>query len=166
MSDNSSTDNIQHLWTLACENSSIDRDSNNVSLFNILEQVILNENQVKNAKVKQQRSDITVPVKFQLVSLWHRLEMNEEEEIETGLEFLSPEGVSLLSRKMVIKFGSGKKRFRFRAKFEGLKITTVGLYHFRFSKVLPDGQWQEITRVPLEIKTVKKTADAPADKNQ
>jgi len=148
--------NIKHIWSVVCGSSSIDRDSNNVSLFNVIEQISLDRSEIKNAKVKHGRSDVAVPIKVELVSLWQRDISDEKQNQPIRLEFVSPDQKPLLSYDGNLVFEAGKTRFRFRVKLDGLRFNVAGQYNFKLSLKDSTSNWVEVGSLPLEVNFVKK----------
>jgi|GEM_PF-4752138 len=54
----------RHMWTIMCSKSSIDRQTNNLSLFDIIEKI--------DVAVVAQVDQIIVPIPFHLVTMWVR----------------------------------------------------------------------------------------------
>src|SRR3989338_5214550 len=62
---------INHLWSIACSRTSVDRESNNISLFEVLEQLTLSGGPIQPGKKG------VVPILFEIVSLWTKEHENE-----------------------------------------------------------------------------------------
>ena len=60
---------IEHVWSVLCEKSVIDSETNNLSLTNILEeiQISLKEKGIIDSSEK------TVPINFELVTMWRKI---------------------------------------------------------------------------------------------
>jgi hypothetical protein len=56
---------IRHLWTVVCLKTSIDKDTNNISLFSILEQIT-----ISGPPLPQGQTGF-VPMEFEVVTLWY-----------------------------------------------------------------------------------------------
>lgn len=56
---------ITHLWTVLCLKSSVDKDTNNISLFSILEQIT-----ISGPPLPQGLTGL-LPMEFEVVNLWY-----------------------------------------------------------------------------------------------
>jgi hypothetical protein len=65
---------IHHVWTVFCSSSAIDRDTNQVSLFDLIEQVTV---QAVEPRAAGERG--VIPARFQVVTLWTRGEAGDLE---------------------------------------------------------------------------------------
>lgn len=135
---------IDHVWTVVCSRSVIDRDSNNVTLQNVLEQVtITKELEAEQAAV--------IPMRFEVVTLWARSDFDKPAEGEQRLTLISPSGESLLTGKGKIDL-SEFRRYRYRARFDGFPTKGVGRYIFRVEcRVNDRAAWHRAADIPFEI---------------
>jgi len=70
---------IEHIWSVLCSNSSVDIDTNSLSIFNVVEQlniqsipkVVSLHNNNSSPKEAGQESSV-IPVTFEIVSLFQR----------------------------------------------------------------------------------------------
>jgi len=69
---------LQHRWSILCRESSIDSQTNNISLFNILEQVGI------DAEVFAEKKGGAIPMNLELVTLWEK--QVEEEGVDAEVE--------------------------------------------------------------------------------
>lgn len=135
---------IEHVWTVICRQSVIDRDSNNVSLFDILEQITIHgEPPGDDAAV--------APVEMEVMTLWSRSDYGVPARGAQRLTLLSPSGEALASGKQEVDL-SKHRRFRSRTRFRGLPVKGPGRYIFRVEQMEEDeAEWQHVTDVPLEL---------------
>lgn len=135
---------IEHVWTVLCRDSIIDRDSNSVSLFNVLEQITI--------RGEMDRGEPAVaPIEMEVVSLWSRSDYDVPAKGVQRLRLLSPSGETLASGEQEIDL-SKHRRFRNRARFRGLPVQGTGRYTFRVEqKREGEVEWQHVTDVPLEL---------------
>ena len=57
---------MQHIWSILCQNSTIDGDTNSLSIFNCFEQLNVD---IDKSKMPQDKK-VVLPIGFDLVSLW------------------------------------------------------------------------------------------------
>ena len=133
---------IDHVWTVVCSRAVIDRESNNVSLQNIIEQINIRGEPIP---------DTVIAVQLEVVTLWVRADFDVPSQATTRLTFLSPFGNVLGSFGSDIDL-SEYERFRARAKFEALPMPEPGHYAFRMEfKNKGESEWHEVATIPLKI---------------
>ena len=143
---------VQCVWGLLCSLSAIDQERNNISLFNIIDQINLPRQLFTlEPKVK------TFPFPHELVTLWRRaidpVVDDRELSIEAEIALVDPSGEAIQRVLVPLKFASGSRRARFRVKTDGIQITTPGDYVYRISIVPQDGSESKVVcSVPLEVK--------------
>jgi hypothetical protein len=135
---------IEHVWTVLCRDSVIDRDSNNLSLFNVLEQITV------HSEMEGDEAAVA-PIEMEAVSLWSRSDDDVPAKGVQRLTLLSPSGETLASGEQEIDL-SKHRRFRNRVRFGGLPVKGAGRYIFRVEqKNEGEAEWQHVTGVPLEL---------------
>lgn len=133
---------IDHVWTVVCSRAVIDRESNNVSLQNIIEQINIRGEPIP---------DRVVAVQLEVVTLWVRADFDVPSQATTRLTVLSPSGNVLGSFESDTDV-SEYERFRSRVKFEGLLMPEPGRYAFRMElKNKGESEWHEVATIPLKI---------------
>ena len=119
-----------------CSLSSIDSERNNISLFNVIEQL----NPVGNFFLEQKKINkpLLLPIECEVVLLWRRLHDADifDDEINTDfkLKFIDPFGKVLQETLSPLKIQKQKKRTRFRVRMNALPLTVPGNYKFRRCK--------------------------------
>lgn len=142
---------IQCLWGVLCSLSSIDQERNNISLFNVIDQLNL---PISDKGVGERK---VFPLPFELVTLWRRiLNTNiDNSEITTDIEIklLDPNERILQQTVAPIKFNRDSRRSRLRIKIIGLPITTIGDYVFEISVKQPGVDNLELAKtIPFEVR--------------
>jgi hypothetical protein len=133
---------IEHIWTVVCSMSVVDRDTNNLSLFNVVEQLNIFTEPQPNAA-----SQLSLDV----VSLWVRAEAETPAQGKSRLTLLSPSGEILGQAEGEIDL-SQHERLRMRRRFPlGLNLQVSGRYYFRVELQLGDEAWRTVTNVPLRV---------------
>lgn len=138
----------RHIWSILCQSSSVDRETNRLSLLNILEEISIKKDKASEGK-------FFLPLEFEIVSFLERLDDNRKGDIiqEAEMGITDPSGGVLLKRPFELLFRKGFKRLRNRLKMNGLIITTAGIYTF-FIRVRghKGGAFQVIAEIPLAVK--------------
>lgn len=136
---------IDHIWTVLCTKSAIDRDSNNISLFEVLEQIT-----AKGPAMGAEELAM-IPVNCELVTIWSRSRDNRPCRGRGHLIFLSPTDAVMKEVEYDVDL-TVHVRVRHRIGINGLAVREWGRHHFRV-EVQDEGeqQWRTVSSVPLHI---------------
>lgn len=146
---------ITHVWSVLCERSIVDSNTNNVMLL-VLEQIKIRAGIPQAGKGK-----FMLPLKVQLVSLWTRDPAIDDSSFEYRMRINDPEGKVVAKADGVTKFGN-KSRLRSFAGIEGMPFKKDGNGTYTFVVDYKNkGKWKNVANVPLELE-VEFTAD-PSD---
>jgi hypothetical protein len=138
---------IQHVWSVLCSRSSTDRETNNLSLFEIIEQLnVLGPLPDLGAKV-------AIPVQLEIVSLWSRSQSGEAEESRGRLTLLSPSGLEAFTREFVVNLVE-HDRMRTQLRLMGLPLFGTGRYTFTVEIQRANEQWEVVARIPLQLESI------------
>jgi hypothetical protein len=136
-------------WAILCSDSSIDRERNNVSLFNVIDQinvpgeVVITENAV-------------LGIKLQLVAMLRRDKENlSNEKYNVLFEQIGPKGVSLSRNEVVAEFPEGNHRIRLIFAFNGLPVSEIGAHVFNISILTAHGPVL-LGEVPFDVEAAQK----------
>ena len=77
---------IDHVWTILCSRAVIDRDTNNMSLLEVIEQLTLGD---ASPPVE---GEGLAPIQLELVTLWTRRRDDESESGRARIRFYRPSG--------------------------------------------------------------------------
>ena len=150
---------IEHIWSVACSQSIIDSDTNNVTLANVIEQVAL---EALGASEDLTPGQGVVPLQFEIVSLWIRA---DPEQGGRGLAriLIHPPGgePSPVGEPFDLDL-SGYERLRTRSRFGGFLARDSGRYWFIVQKQEGGAEWEEVARVPIHIDIAFPQAPTPA----
>jgi hypothetical protein len=133
---------ISHAWTVLCDRSIIDRDTNNISL-DVIEQV-----RVRVDSTPSPGEPTLVPqARVRIVSLWYR----ESETPERGTVFVALRTPSGRQVEQSFELNMDQKRVRSITELVGLHVDVSGIYKFIISLEQPGVERREVAVVPLEI---------------
>lgn len=143
---------IEHIWTVVCSMSVVDRETNNLSLFNIVEQLNI---------LARPQPEMMPQLSLDIVTLWVRADDTTPARGHSRLTLLSPTGEELGQGEGEIDL-SKHERLRMRRRFPlGLDLKISGRYHFRVELQLEDEEtWQTVAIIPLKV-----VVEIPADKS-
>jgi hypothetical protein len=151
---------MKHIWTVLCQKSSIDNETNLLSLFNCVEELSLIID-----KTKAPRGNLVIPIEFQLVSFWTVENSNKDNTLEMKGELIDSNGKILNKFENKFNIKKGISRFRNRTNFQGLPITEAGRYIIKMMQKNEDKkEFEIVTELPLDIKISYKLMDIPDKK--
>lgn len=139
---------MRHVWSVLCQSSTVDRETNTLSLNQVIEGIEISE-------IPEEQEGISLQA--HLVSLWVRsdIEEGEQGEVRTLIETAGgdihegpPAEVDLREHR----------RFRTRQQLQGLPVDELGIYEFRVQfREDSTNDWTDAAWVPLEIRLMEDT---------
>jgi hypothetical protein len=152
---------INHEWSVLCTNAIVDNDTNNISLFNVIEQVKLDVN-LKDDKEWDEKTGDNFPVNMILVTRLRK--MVDEKKLVKGnlkIDLISPDKKPLGSFEQDFELIDGVDNMRMRVGIEGLKITKSGIYYFVVNlKEESEEKYKKVYSLPLKVNLNIKKNDA------
>ncbi len=145
---------IRHIWSVLCSKSSIDKDTNNVSLFEVLEQVSFNVKgpYAEKAKKIARNEHIVAPFNFEVVTLLDRESPRGEPEVALKAGIVDPAGKTLGNFDHLVRFVEGKRRMRVVMKIIGMPVNKSGVYRVMIMlKEQGGGDYKIVAEIPLEV---------------
>jgi len=139
---------MKHVWSIICQKSSIDFESNLLSLFNCLEEMSLVIDRDKISEGER----IIIPAEFQLVSFWTVEDSSRDNDLEIKGELVDPAGeiLNTFTNRFVIK--SGTLRFRNRTNIQGLPVTKEGRYYIKVWQKDSQNNFELVSELPIDVK--------------
>ena len=137
------------VWAILCESAITDRDTNRVSLFNVMDDIILQVPPPTLAK-ESDRQPTLVPMKFELVALWARSNPNEPENAQGQHRIIGPNNEELESEEFEIDL-TQFLQLRIRHHFLSLPYWSEGLYSMKIDAKTPGTDWQEMFEWLLSV---------------
>jgi len=145
---------IEHIWTVLCSRVITSRETNNVSLIEVTEELGLDVGMEGDKKITDQ-SVIPLPLSLILVSLWSRME-DDKPIVGTAKDILlTPSGKTLGEQEFKINL-SDHMRMRTMRNFIHLPIPVKESGKYRFRTELLDEEnktWKAASNIPLIINT-------------
>lgn len=138
---------FNHIWSVICQNSSVDEGSNTVNLFGCIENIGVDINKNVNNK-------ISIPIQFDIVSYWTLDDGTKKNSLILKIEMIKPNGELSFQKEENIFTQPGWSRIRNIAKFSGLElgINDSGRYTFRVSqKEKRNGDFVVVANLPVDI---------------
>lgn len=157
---------IKHIWSVLCDSSVVDRETNNISLQKILEKLDVGIG-TKPGAPQELPEKINIPFNFEIVTLWARedFEDKKERKVDVKIETIDPKGHKLAEINNGFTMTSEFRRMRGRTKSANILLTSPGRYLFRISgREVPNGDYEMVSELPLEVE-IKKEEIASKDVN-
>lgn len=146
-------------WAHLCKNASVDQQSNNISLFNIIEELTINKSPLGTSIAKRLAS---FPEKMQIngeFTLVIHVERNPEiktKDFEPSMEikFTNPQDANFATiTEIPLKFKEGENRLRTIISIGALFVKDPGVYNLVVSvRETKSDTFSEGVRVPVEVK--------------
>jgi hypothetical protein len=139
-----------HVWSVFCYKGCIDRFTNQISLLDVIEELMLAPNQLlSNAPPG---SAFRIPC--DIATLWLRSNLSTPERRRMRIRLVAPNGISSDTSQGVIDVDlEATERCRTLLKMEGLPFWGEGLYRFivELEGNKPD-EWYQCAAIPLMVK--------------
>ena len=147
---------IKHIWSVLCRKSSIDSETNNISLNDVFEQlgVDVTSNNGKFPEV------VNLPIEFEIVSMWCREVLEKHLKADIQIELVNPTGKKMKEFAEKVDMPVNMKRLRTRLRVVGFTVDMSGDYFFKV-KVKEEGhaEYEQVAKLPLEVNLIKLKTD-------
>lgn len=141
------TKTVEHIWSVLCRSSSIDQDTNNATLVNILERL-----EVKIPKDNKSEK-VFVSIDFELITLWKKNLEGKSMIADCEVDIVDPSGVILQKIRHPLEIKSEFRRLRSRIKMDKLQVTSDGDYLFKVWLKLPgESVYSVVATIPFEVR--------------
>ncbi|MGB5925296.1 MAG: hypothetical protein WBH01_04300 [Dehalococcoidia bacterium] len=145
---------IEHIWTVLCSHVITSRETNNISLIDVMEELALDVGAQSDRKSTDE-SVVPLPISLVLVSLWSRME-DSRPIVGAGKDILlTPSGKTISENEFKIDL-SNHMRMRTMRKLVHLPIPVKESGKYRFRTELLDEEnetWKTVSNIPLIINT-------------
>lgn len=139
---------MKHAWTILCRKSSIDKDTNNLSLFDSFEELHVTPTDKLPDKAKQ-----GLPVNFEIVSLWYDNDPSTESKGTLRIELYDSKNKKFKEFDHEFVIPKNFKRMRTRIRMIGLPMSEAGDYIFKIKYQKSDQtNYTLATELPFEIR--------------
>ncbi len=147
---------INHVWTILCSSAVIDKDSNKISLHDVIENI-----EIKTSP----KPDGILPIHLELVTLWIQKKDSGPSVGQSRITFVSPSGNILLEVEPEVDL-SKTLRTRNKIIFDGLPLGKSGRYNFQVY-LKNNGDLTQVAEIPLSIKfSPQESAEEPITKEK
>ena len=133
---------IQHVWSVLCQNASFDVQTNNVSLFNIIENVVT---------IGEPALDSPAVLSCELISLWAREEGSKPCSGQMRAKIIIPKAEE--PHIIILDIDLSHAQFhRTRLTIGALPLFTSGRFEFQIDyRLIGNEAWTHATRLPFWV---------------
>ena len=139
---------MKAIWALLCERASIDRDTNKLSLFNVIEEVTLPAQQPRS--LSEALSGDIIPAVMELIVLWARSQEDVSERGFGRIRIMVPGAAPHLLPEYEVDL-SKFLRLRARMRLPGIPVGETGTYIFEIEGKSTSDDWAKMFEVPLRV---------------
>ena len=137
------------IWAVLCQNSVIDRATNAMSLFNVIEEIQVTPQPPQEPLIPPAAGQ-GVPIVFQLVTLWVRSNQDAPEQGRGRRRLVLPDGESIITSEHEVDL-SKFLRLRHITQIATLPIRNEGIYKFVIEGKEGSSDWSNKFEVPLRV---------------
>ena len=136
------------IWAIICEGSSTDVDNNNVTLFNIYEELHLLEPPIEEADSENLRM---FPIRFVYMASLTRSDINRAESHEARLAIVLPDGRQAVADPRFTVDLDSAPTSRIKIEIDAIPLAEEGEYSFQMQSLDDHGSWHSLSETPLRI---------------
>jgi len=141
---------MKNLWSILCSKSVVDSSSNQLSLFDCIDEITINFSNAEDIKKPMKN----IPINFEIVSLWLDENIFQVRKFDYAIDIIDPEGKMLkeITKEAVIE--KNKKRLRTIMRISGMAVTTEGIYIFKIKYKEAKNDFITVSEIPVDIKFI------------
>ena len=149
---------MQHIWTILCQITSVDTNTDAFSLINVLDGISFSAD-LPEAEV----DEVVIPLNFHLVTSWWREESENSNDNEVQVRLISPEGEDLGGPDLKLPLNEFQFS-RFNLNIQGFPYRGDGVYRYVVFQI-KDGEQVEVQRIPIPVECIpfQEQQDSAAD---
>jgi hypothetical protein len=133
---------INHVFSIICEHSSIDSETNTASILGVLEHLTV---------FTDESGDLNLPLQFEIFSHWVRENVDQPAQGQMRVYFCAPSGQKKLTGSGPIDLSS-VTFYRLRIRYNGIELSGPGLYKFIVEyQSTEDAEWVVVAQLPLLV---------------
>lgn len=146
---------IEHIWSVVCQMSLTDKDTNNISMINVVEN--LNVSIRTNEQIEKKKEEVgwyATPINVHVVNRF-RKKADELEDMSFNFQMLvaDPQGIYIGNpAEGTLAFPKDLRSMRTSVKLNGFPVTKSGTYHVVTKiKDVGENEYEEVGRVPIDV---------------
>jgi hypothetical protein len=133
---------IEHVWSVVCNGSSIDQETNTISIYNVIEQL---------GVFSDTPDSISLPIHLEIFSLWTRADEKIPDRSKMRIFFCDPSDNRNKKTELDIDLKEAVY-FRSRIRVDGLDLKGDGRYKF-VVELQQEGKdtWEKVASLPILV---------------
>lgn len=136
---------IEHLWSVLCTRAIVDRQTNSLSLVDVLEQIQIDAPPPKAGEVG------LVPMQHVVATLLRRSELTQPAEGQMSLLVQAPDGTTILDQTRPANLME-HERLRVLTALRDFPVKSPGTYRFIVKlRCKDEPEWQQVASIPFEV---------------
>ena len=137
------------VWAILCQSSVIDRTTNNLSIFNVIEELQV-VGPVPEGEAGDPTPETVTPNLYELVILFSRTDFEVPERGRGRVRAMAPDGTAAHPQEFEIDL-SQFLRLRMQVKIPGIPIRGEGIYKFIVDYATEGDGWSVPYELPLRV---------------
>jgi hypothetical protein len=135
---------IQHIWSVLCSRALLDKDSNNISLIEVIEQINV-------GAIPPGDQLAAIPMPMELVTLWCRAPEDPPTSGRARVVIIGVTGTRTELPPYNIDLAT-YPRVRNRSRFAGVQYQQLGRMEFVVELQVGDGdEWTPVAKLPVQV---------------
>lgn len=136
---------INHNFSLLCNRTSVDENTKSLSIFDVLEQIIVYADPDETARI---------PMHFEIISHWMRNDLDVPSNGIARVFLKDPKGITKKKLEFNIEL-TESNFFRSIIRVSGIELRGPGKYCFIIELKQPDEKWKKISTIPFVVEYEK-----------
>ena len=147
---------IKLAWSVLSSGVVVDQQTNNISLFNVIEEITIPKDKLLKLKTDDGKNMLGVPVSFNLLSVWRRIGKSGLISADIKVQIFDPTGKTRDVSNEPIQLAEKIQRLRLIMKWAGIKVGSSGIYTFKIlKKEKGEKSFSEAGTIDLKINIVE-----------
>jgi hypothetical protein len=138
---------IDHIWSIVCGRSTTDRESGNISIFDVVEQVNV------LGPLPDPATRPAIPMQYEIVSLWARQQLDQPEEAQARVRLIGPNNAEILGQGFAVNL-TQHVRMRTQLRSIGFPVVGTGIYTFYVDIQRANEEWENVSHIPVQVVTM------------
>jgi len=138
---------MRHIWTVVCKHAVIDKDTNLISLLDVLEEITIFDKPKPGGLVN-------FPIEF--MSLWIRDDLSKPCKGIYRMRYIKPSGENISIGPEIGVDLSEFERSRNKLSFQGVRVDQGGEINFIIEVKTEDLNWLEIAKIPIKFNFIER----------
>ena len=137
------------IWALLCETTIVNRDNNNISLINVVDEITIPASPPQGPSGSD--PELIKLLALNMVVLWVRSNLSTPESGEARIKVVAPDDIEILSAEMKVDLTESQRVRAVGQMTENFPFTQEGQYLFKIAAKTTGLDWQELFELPLWV---------------